>query len=294
MADKVPSTIALWKPFDDKGTTLLKHDIVCLHTMVGTLAGSWNWANRSGSPYWHFGIAGWGECWQCQDLRYRSAANLEGNPYVIPIETADMGSPFSAWSGNCGDVPAWTNDQVEKIIQLLVYLCARYQIPPTLIPDTKVGRRGIAYHRQGVPDSPEWVSGGLKWTKWPGKCCPDWRRIAQLKINIIPKVREILIGEPEDWLDMATEEEVRAIIKDELETVAPASIRIAEEETSSPTSVYYSDLQSYIYETPNGGDYDSLRKSLLALQGRSTTALRFSRSLINKMMATFPDAKSLT
>jgi hypothetical protein len=194
-AEIVPASIALWKPFANKGTTLLKRDIVCVHTMVGSLGGSYSWANQAGNSYWHFGMAGSGELWQCHDLRYRSAANLEGNPYVIPIETADHGHPFAAWSGNCGDVPAWTGAQVDKLVELISWLCVRYGIPPTIVPDTQAGRRGLAYHRQGVPNSPEWKTGNLKWSSSVGKCCPDWRRIDQFKTKVVPRVRALAQGE---------------------------------------------------------------------------------------------------
>jgi hypothetical protein len=195
VAEIVPSDIALWKPFTGKGTTLFRRDIVCVHTMVGSLAGSYSWASGAGRSYWHFGVSGTGECWQCQDLRYQSAANLEGNPYVIPIENADHGPGFEPWSGRCGDVPPFTQAQVNKLVQLIAWLCRRYAIPPEFIPDTRAGRRGVAWHRQGIPGWPEW-QGGLLWSSSTGKCCPDWRRIAQAKLEIMPRVRELVYGTP--------------------------------------------------------------------------------------------------
>jgi hypothetical protein len=193
VAEVVPSNIALWKPFTGKGTSLLRRDIICVHTMVGSLSGSYSWASGAGRSYWHFGTSGTGECWQCQGLEYRSAANLEGNPYVIPIENADHGPGFGAWSGRCGDVPPFTQAQVDKLVQLIAHLCRRFNIPATFIPDTRVGRRGIAWHRQGIPGWPEW-QGGLLWSSSVGKCCPDWRRINQLKTVIVPRVQAVLAG----------------------------------------------------------------------------------------------------
>jgi hypothetical protein len=222
VADRVPSSLALWKPFDDKGTTLLRHDIVCAHTMVGSLDGSFAWANGDGRAYWHFGMAGSGETWQCHDLRYRSAANLDGNPYVIPIETADMGSPFAAWSGQCGDVPAWTGAQVTRLIALIAWLCVRYAIPPVIIPDTKPGRRGLAYHRQGVPNSPEWETGNLRWSSSVGKCCPDWRRIEQFKTKIVPGVRALVLGE-----DVPLNDDDKTIIRNILKQEIPGLVQDA-------------------------------------------------------------------
>jgi hypothetical protein len=209
MAEIVPASIATWKPFSGKGSTLLKRDIICLHTMVGTLAGSWSWANGSGRAYWHFGTGGDGQCWQCHPLEFRSASNLYGNPYVIPIENADMGVGFGPWNGQCGQVPPFTNAQINALVPLIAYLCRRYGIPANLIPDTRAGRRGIAYHRQGIQGWPEY-NGGLIWSSAAGKCCPDNARIHQLKTIIIPRVRAALGGTPTpgDWFDMATEEEL--------------------------------------------------------------------------------------
>jgi N-acetylmuramoyl-L-alanine amidase len=209
MAEIVPSSIALWKPWTGKGTTLLTHDIICVHTMVGTLPGSWQFASGAGRSYWHFGTSGLGECWQCHDLRFRSAANLNGNHRVIPIENADMGPGFGPWNGQCGHVPPFTAAQVDKLIQLIAWLCARYAIPPNLIPDTLPGRRGIAYHRQGINP---WRCGACElWSNSTGKCCPDGARIGQLTNLIIPGVRAVLSGTPlppsEDLLPTVAEME---------------------------------------------------------------------------------------
>lgn len=194
MAEIAPPAIATWKPFPGKGTATLTRDIACVHTMVGTLAGSWAYAAKAGNPYWHFGTSGSGECWQCQDLRYRAAANLQGNHRVIAIENADMGPGFAPWSGRCGDVPPFTGPQQAKLVDLLEWLCRRYQIPPVLIPDTRPGRRGIAYHKQGI--DPWRVDGGELWSKAEGKCCPDDRRINQLVREIIPEVARRIRGGP--------------------------------------------------------------------------------------------------
>lgn len=187
----VIAPMAEWRPLDRAvSSTLLVHDIICLHTMVGTLGGSWDWSNRPRGSYWTFGIGGGGACWQCHDLRTKSAANLNGNWHVIPIETEDHGPYFGPWSGHCGDVPGWTNAQIDKIVELVAWLCARYHIPPVLIPDTQRGRRGIAYHKQGI--DPWRHANGELWSNAYGKCCPDHRRIWQLINIVIPRVQEAL------------------------------------------------------------------------------------------------------
>jgi hypothetical protein len=257
-AEIVPASIALWKPFSNKGTTLLKRDVVCVHTMVGSLGGSYSWANQAGNSYWHFGMAGSGETWQCHDLRYRSAANLEGNPYVIPIETADHGFPFGAWSGKCGDVPAWTNAQVDKLVELISWLCVRYGIPPTIVPDTQAGRRGLAYHRQGVPNSPEWKTGNLRWSSSVGKCCPDWRRIEQFKTKVVPGVRALVRGE-----DMPLNDDDKTIIRNILKQEIPGLVQDAVQKGG----VAEASLEARVAEGVEASLGDALRDAVGVTQG---------------------------
>jgi hypothetical protein len=186
---------AEWRPFSGKSTTALQHDILCAHTEVGSNEGSISWGAQAGNPYAHCYTACGGKTVQCQDLKYRSAAVLEGNPYAICWETEDTKSAcFADWDHTCGNVPAWTEAQVQRLIKDMAWCCVKFDIPPVLIPDTKVGRRGLGYHRQGVPGSPEWVTGSLAWTKWKGKCCPDWMRIEQFKTRVVPGVRNLVIG----------------------------------------------------------------------------------------------------
>lgn len=201
----IVAPMAEYRQLAGKSKTPLVHDIICVHTMVGTLEGSISWSARDGGSYWHFGLGGNGRLVQCQDLAFKSAANLNGNWHVIPIETADMKEGiFPAWSGS--NVPAWTSAQLNKLVDLIAWLCRRFDIPPVLIPDTRQGRRGIAYHRQGV--DPWRVSGGELWSKSYGKVCPGDRRIHQLVNVVIPRVQTRLQGAaspipiPKDDFDM--------------------------------------------------------------------------------------------
>lgn len=191
MADWVPTSIAARKPFSRDGGTLWTRDIICIHTMVGSLPGSWSWASSQGTV-WHFGTSGTGECWQCLPLDRRSGANLHGNHRVVAIENADHGPGFGSWNGQCGHVPPFTTAQLNKLVQLVAWLCVSLNIPPTLIPDTRPGRRGIAYHRQGI--DPYRCGSCEMWSRATGKCCPDNARISQLINVIIPRVRAIVGG----------------------------------------------------------------------------------------------------
>jgi hypothetical protein len=187
------------------------HDVWCIHTMVGSLAGTRHMfeANGFGGTESHFGTGGAGEAEQWQDTRFTADANYQGNPRVLSCENADLGPGFERWNTNDGGaVPAFTDAQVQTNIALGVAAClpgrfpgsmhadcphdwACYSsgIPAKLIPDTKPGRRGVAYHAQGVPGN-GLVAGGEAWSLARGKVCPGARRIAQVKQVIVPAIAE--------------------------------------------------------------------------------------------------------
>jgi hypothetical protein len=186
------------------------HDIICLHTMVGYLVSTDHYFSvTNGVGYIgtesHYGIGGkWGPdlggnldgaIWQWQDRGYTADANLDGKYRVISIETADNAPARPE------DIQPWTPKQVASIAKLLAWECSpaahaacpstwtchQSGIPLALIPDTKPGRRGIGYHRQGI--DPWRVDGGVYWSKVTGKSCPTNARIAQIP-GIITLARE--------------------------------------------------------------------------------------------------------
>lgn len=181
------------------------HDIICVHTMVGYLKSTDSMFRSGGysGTESHFGVGGrWGadadagldgRAYQWQDTVYEADANLDGHWHVISIETADNAP------SRVEDIAEWTPRQCTTIARIIAWACDVYDIPAVLIPDTRRGRRGIAYHRQGCEHSdgigshPGWlVSGGERWSGAVGKGCPGPRRIRQLSDVIIPMVREIL------------------------------------------------------------------------------------------------------
>jgi len=184
---------ASYRPLTGRSTstTPLLHRFVNVHTMVGTLAGSESWFNRPGNPYSHFGLGGTGTVWQWQDLRYRAASDFEGNPYSISIETADKGAPFPAWTGT--NVPPWTSQQVDTLVDLLAWLCVRFDIPPVMVPNSLPVPDGMSYHRLGI--DPWRVSGGLRYSTSPGKVCPGDRRITQFRNVVVPRVAALMNGD---------------------------------------------------------------------------------------------------
>lgn len=203
---------ATWDPLGTQTEPRMKaHDIFCFHTMVGSLAGTSSMFHQNGYGGTE-STFGMGESKaqgikQWQDAMYQADANYNGNPRVTSLETADYGGVFGKWNTNdASKVPAWTEDQLDMAVDIVVWWCKKSThancpstwachksgVPCVLIPDTKPGRRGIGYHRQGC--EPNVVSGGEVWSIAYGKICPGSRREAQLKTIIIPRAQKILAG----------------------------------------------------------------------------------------------------
>lgn len=184
---------ASWRPFPPvTRPKMTRYDIVVLHTMVGTLAGTEAYFKSGGGyngVHSHFGLGDKGQMWQWQDTAFRDACQLEGNGRAISIETQDTKGVFPPWTGS--NVPAWTPEQVNSLAEFLAWCHKTHGIPLKTVPDSKPTSRGIAYHRQGI--NPWRVSGGELWSNSQGKVCPGDRRIAQIPA-IIEKAK-VLIGE---------------------------------------------------------------------------------------------------
>jgi hypothetical protein len=178
---------AEWRPLaaGSPGVTMDAHDIVCVHTMVGSLATTESMFRQNGwaGTESHFGVGGPadgaldGTVYQWVDTDDQADANLQGNHRLISIETSDGGDETNPWS----------DKQLDAITDIIVWACQTYAIPTTLIADSTPGQRGIGYHRQGV--DPWRVAGGEKWSKANGKVCPGDVRIDQLVNAVIPRVQ---------------------------------------------------------------------------------------------------------
>lgn len=230
-------------------------DIVCVHTIVGY---------QSGGNAAHFTTSATGKIVQARDTKYRSAANLNGNYHVIAIENEDHGPAYGSWSG--GNVPRFTAAQAEAIAKILVWVHRAHNIPLSLVPDSKPGRRGIAYHRQGC--DPYRVAGGELWSSAYGKVCPGDRRIAQLINEIIPRARALASGE--DVMDARQE----AILVETQKRVTNAVAIVTEnqrriEQVKAYTDTVESRLESIdakLAELSVGGgtvDYLALAKAIV-------------------------------
>jgi hypothetical protein len=186
-----------WKPLAGNWAAqsrMTQVDIISLHTMVGNNTTTDNMWRRTGytGNHSHFGVGGNGEIVQWQDTDYRAAANFNGNWHIISVECADYGAPFAPWNMQDGNaVPGFTPAQFEALAQLIAAMCKAHNIPCATIPDARPGRRGIGWHRLGVPGY--MASGAEQWSTVNKKACPGDRRIAQIPA-IVTRAQNILKG----------------------------------------------------------------------------------------------------
>lgn len=167
-----------------KSRVPLSPQVINVHTMAGTLAGTESWFSGAGRPYSHLGTGGGAELRQWQDLRFRAASDLEGNPRCISIENEDRGGHFPNWSGS--DVPEFTDAQADLLVVTLSWLCHRFGLPKSAIGSSCTHERGIGWHRLGI--DPWRTTSCPRWSHGRGKACPGDRRIAQLVNEIVPQV----------------------------------------------------------------------------------------------------------
>lgn len=207
---------AAWKPLPGTSTAKISsYDIFCLHTMVGSLSSTDNYFRSSAAgTNSHFGVGADGTIYQWVDTAYRSGANYNGNYHIISVETADTGAPFPAWTGS--NVPAWTPQQIAALGRIAAWVNATHGIPLTPIPDAKPGRRGVGWHRLGVPGY--MAPGAEQWSTKVGKACPGDRRIAQVPQVIAAAKGGSNSGGIPMPLDTATATEISAIVVNALQT----------------------------------------------------------------------------
>jgi hypothetical protein len=197
------------------------HNVIILHTMVGYLVSTDNLFRAGNGAGFiglesHFGVGGqWGPdlggsldgaIWQWQDLDYQAQASGEGNWRAISIETADNAPQRPE------DIAAWTPAQVDAIVDLVAWLCRRYDIPARLVPDTRPGSSGIAYHAQGTAVTLS--AGAERWSPTAGKPCPTARRIAQITGTVIPRVQQLLNQEEDASMSAADADRVIAAVNE--------------------------------------------------------------------------------
>jgi hypothetical protein len=264
---------ATWEPLGPQTQrAMTAHDVLCFHTMVGSLAGTSSMFHRDGygGTESHLGVGEHGETEQWQDGMYAADANLEGWGRVFSIETADYGGGFGKWNTNNADnVPSWTAAQLDRLVDITVWFCRpethsrcpstwrcrREGVPCVLIPDTKRGRRGIGYHRQGC--DPWRVDGGERWSKAYGKGCPGPKRIEQLIEIVIPRAQRLLAGGVDN-----EEDDLNAQEKAQLDRIEQGVASLAKAEAGR-----YSDIRRLVqtFSNQEGGRYQDFVRRFNAI-----------------------------
>lgn len=159
------------------------YQAVCLHTMVGSLAGTDSMFQKNGTvgTESHFGVGEHGEIYQWVDTAYTADANYLGSGHVISIETADYGGSFGRWNTSGDNVPYWNAKQIASIVKIIQWASKTHGIPIRQMGN--VTERGVGYHAQGVPNNglPASLRGTkYQWSKYAGKVCPGKKRISQI------------------------------------------------------------------------------------------------------------------
>lgn len=158
------------------------YDIINLHTAVTDASSLFGYFNRVLDTS-HFYVNEIGEVEQYVDTDYQAAADREGNPRIISIETHD-GYP-RLWTSN-HEIPQWNPAQVRSLVLLIQWLSETHNIPLIAVENSGPAARGVGFHRLGV--EPWRVSGGESWSRSSGKVCPGDARIDQIP-EIIKQAR---------------------------------------------------------------------------------------------------------
>jgi hypothetical protein len=124
----------------------------------------------------HFFICNDGTAFQYMDTSVVAEANYKANPFAISFETEDDGRPEST---------PWTQAQVEKIVQILIWACDVHGIPKRLA--NAWNGSGIGWHSMWGINTASQPSLN-PWTSVRGKTCPGGVRITQTRNLVIPAV----------------------------------------------------------------------------------------------------------
>lgn len=179
MATKYPG--ATWRPIGVNFTKRRRSrtGAIVLHVTASTAASQFGWFSnpRSGASC-HLHIALDGTIEQYVDLDQIAWTSGGGNWRTIGIETAGTGT---------GE---WTIAQCVAIVEVLAWLCRRYDVPVVLMDSSHPDAVGIGWHRLGIdgnfPPLPDIRAGrvqrggGELWSGARGKVCPGDGRILQI------------------------------------------------------------------------------------------------------------------
>lgn len=153
-----------------------------LHVDAGGAASLQGWFNNpAASASSHFYVKYDGTVEQYLDTDIIAWTSRAANLYSVGIETQGLGSG------------SWTDAQMASISALLRWLGGIYGHGLNMMLDSKRGRKGVGYHRQGC--APWRVVGGDVWGP-SGKICPGPRRVDQVHAVLSAASSAIPISNP--------------------------------------------------------------------------------------------------
>lgn len=137
----------------------------------------------TGDTKWNWYLNKQGELQQYYAANEATAAHVDGNKWQVNGQWRGF-LALESWDGyntpvwprkqadsDPGGGPAWTPEQVESIIRLIVWLHKEWSVP--LVKATGVQGEGIGYHSQYLRPKPQ-----KRWTS--SHVCPGRKRIAQV------------------------------------------------------------------------------------------------------------------
>lgn len=212
-----------------QGSQMIRPTQIILHSLgnADDFESGWAWMVDPNNPLEaHLAIDTNGYRRQAVPYTMRADANYSANRRpdgtgAIAVET----------SSSIAALEPWPDDQVESIIEVCTELCIKFSIPTRLCrsPDDP----GIGWHIM-------WGTPGA-WTP-VAKACPGPARIKQVPY-IVARVAANLnpivpaTPKPTDWLDMATEAQVRKIVREEIDAALDVALatdeRIANPKTGA-------------------------------------------------------------
>ena len=172
MPPDAPLPNATWRPVTRYDVGGANHQAMTprrltLHTAVTAGSSLFSLFNTPGNPIAHFYVDADGNAEQYVDTSFRSSAVLDGNHDTIAVESWD--NYPHGWK-NDGDVPDWTDAQVEWIAELAVWVNKNHGIPLVQLPSSRPGnhrdRLAPPRHRRQLPrrDPRRRATGGEKWS----------------------------------------------------------------------------------------------------------------------------------
>jgi len=208
---------ARWRPIATKQRYAMPKPVrINFHVAVSNADSLWGFFNTGGNPDSHLYTLRNGSAEQYVDTSQIAYCDLQGNPDTISVES--QGGVTNAQGEE------WTPAQCETHAQIIAWAHREHGIPLRLATDSRPGpsSHGVSWHRLGIDGNfpggllKGRVTGGLKYSNSRGKVCPGNAKIRQIP-GILARAQQIITPTPErTWFDMATENDLRKVIRAEL------------------------------------------------------------------------------